>query len=72
MPVISDLNYLEETSGGPYLTVATVPKSGKIVLLQVRKSFYHLLCLYSSLYTVTYIPNFIQWSIIIIIIHVKG
>lgn len=30
-----DLNYLEETSGGPDLTVATLPKSGKIVLLQV-------------------------------------
>jgi len=33
--VYTDLNYLEETSGGPDLTVATLPKSGKIVLLQV-------------------------------------
>lgn len=31
----SDLNYLEERAGGPDLTVATLPKSGKIVLLQV-------------------------------------
>lgn len=31
----TDLNYLEETAGGPDLTVAMLPKSGKIVLLQV-------------------------------------
>lgn len=31
----SDLNYLEESARGPTLTVATLPKSGKIVLLQV-------------------------------------
>ena len=31
----TDLNYLEETAGGPNLTVATLPKSGKIVLIQV-------------------------------------
>ena len=31
----ADLNYLEETAGGPRLTVATLPKSGKIVFLQV-------------------------------------
>lgn len=30
-----DLNYLEESSGGPRLTVATLPKSGKIVFLQM-------------------------------------
>lgn len=30
-----DLNYLEERAGGPDLTVATLPKSGKIVLLQM-------------------------------------
>ncbi|XP_064394974.1 exosome complex component RRP41-like [Halichondria panicea] len=30
-----DLNYLEQTSGGPDLTVATLPKSGKIVLMQM-------------------------------------
>ena len=34
--VSTDLNYLEETAGGPNLTVATLPKSGKIVLVQVR------------------------------------
>ena len=33
--VDSDLNYLEETSGGPNLTLATLPKSNKIVLVQV-------------------------------------
>ena len=32
----ADLNYLEQASGGPDLTVATLPKSGKIVLIQVR------------------------------------
>ena len=31
----TDLNYLEETAGGPDLTVAMLPKSGKMVLLQV-------------------------------------
>ena len=33
--LFSDLNYLEESARGPTLTVATLPKSGKIVLLQV-------------------------------------
>ena len=32
---VLDLNYLEETAGGPDLTVATLPKSGKIVFIQV-------------------------------------
>lgn len=36
----ADLNYLEQTSGGPDLTVATLPKSGKIVLIQVRTQWY--------------------------------
>ena len=31
----ADLNYVEETAGGPNLTIATLPKSGKIVLVQV-------------------------------------
>ena len=31
-----DLNYLEETAGGPDLTIAALPKSGKMVYLQVR------------------------------------
>lgn len=30
-----DLNYLEETAGGPNLTLAILPKSNKIVLVQV-------------------------------------
>lgn len=30
-----DINHLEEMAGGPDLTVATLPKSGKIVLLQM-------------------------------------
>ena len=35
----ADLNYLEEMAGGPDLTVATLPKSGKIVLLQVSECY---------------------------------
>ena len=31
-----DLNYVEECAGGPDLTIAALPKSGKIVYLQVR------------------------------------
>ena len=33
-----DLNYLEETAGGPNLTLALLPKSNKIVLVQVNDS----------------------------------
>lgn len=33
-PVL-DLNYLEETSGGPDLTIATLPKSGKLIYIQM-------------------------------------
>lgn len=32
----TDLNYLEETAGGPNLTLAMLPKSKKIVLVQVN------------------------------------
>lgn len=32
----ADLNYLEETAGGPNLTLAMLPKSKKIVLVQVN------------------------------------
>lgn len=32
----ADLNYLEETAGGPNLTLATLPKSKRIVLVQAR------------------------------------
>ena len=35
-----DLNYVEETAKGPLLTVATLPKSRKIVLLLVRVIHY--------------------------------
>ena len=31
-----DLNYVEECAGGPDLTIAALPKSRKIVYLQVR------------------------------------
>ena len=31
----ADVNYLEETAGGPRLVVATLPNSGKVVLLKV-------------------------------------
>ena len=47
MCVDSDLNYLEETSGGPNLTLATLPKSNKIVLVQV--------CVYNILLHVIYV-----------------
>lgn len=33
--IIIDLNYLEETSPGPEVIVGTLPKSEKIVFLQV-------------------------------------
>ena len=31
----ADVNYLEENAGGPHLIVATLPNSGKVVLLKV-------------------------------------
>ena len=31
----TDLNYLEEVAGGPNLTLAILPKSNRIVLVQV-------------------------------------
>lgn len=34
--VFLDLNYIEECAGGPDLIVAALPKSGKILYLQVR------------------------------------
>ena len=50
-PLFKDLNYLEETARGPTLTVATLPKSGKIVLLQVKES--HVCLLHSPVYVVS-------------------
>ena len=40
---VLDLNYLEEGAGGADLTIAVMPKTGKIVLLQVSSSMTYCL-----------------------------
>ena len=34
-PQISDLNYLEDSGGGPDVTIALLPKIDRVTLLQV-------------------------------------
>ena len=46
--MLTDLNYVEDSAGGPDVTVGFLPKLDKVTLLQVVLYSFHLSC--SSLF----------------------
>ena len=59
MLVTTDINHAEELCDGPDLTIATLPKSGKIVFLQVIHMVNIVICKSSHFFIIISITEFI-------------